>query len=238
MALDIFIKDNFLHHAYCIVGNPVDVIAELETFLFYNLKFSIHENQDFWYGEYDVMDIEDSRKIKDLHQNRPVVSDRKVFVINTNFITEKAQNSMLKLFEEPSGDTHFFLIIPTIEKIIPTLRSRMIIVLHGEKGTSIINVKNFLKAPVGERLEMIKKLMTSISHEKSKDLVASDDKESKMEVVRFINSIEVELKKNIDFVKADKKYVSIFENLEKIRQYAGEQSPSLKMLLEHLALTI
>lgn len=228
MALDIFIKDNFLHHAYCIVGNPVDVIAELETFLFDNLKFSIHENQDFWYGEYDVMDIEDSRKIKDLHQNRPVVSDRKVFVINTNFITEKAQNSMLKLFEEPSGDTHFFLIIPTIEKIIPTLRSRMIIVTHGEKGASIINVKNFLKAPVGERLEMIKKLMTSIS----------DEEESKMEVVKFINSIETELKKNIDFLKADKKYVSIFENLENIRQYAGEQSPSLKMLLEHLALTI
>ena len=228
MALDIFIKDNFLHHAYCIVGNPVDVIAELETFLFDNLKFSIHENQDFWYGEYDVMDIEDSRKIKDLHQNRPVFSDRKVFVINTNFITEKAQNSMLKLFEEPSGDTHFFLIIPTIEKIIPTLRSRMIIVSHGEKGTSIINVKNFLEAPVGERLEMIKKLMTSIS----------DEEESKMEIVKFINSIETELKKNIDFVKADKKYVSIFENLENIRQYAGEQSPSLKMLLEYLALTI
>ena len=228
MALDIFIKDNFIHHSYCIVGNPIDVVVELETFLLDNLKFSIHDNQDFWYGEYDVMDIEDSRKIKDLHQNRPVVSDRKIFVISTNFITEKAQNSMLKLFEEPSGDTHFFLIIPTVENIIPTLRSRMIIIEHGEKGGSIINVKNFLKAPVGERLEMIKKLMTSIS----------DEEESKMEVVKFINSIEVELKKKIDFSKGDKKYVSLFENLEKIRQYAGEQSPSLKMLLEYLALTL
>ncbi|MFA5934870.1 MAG: hypothetical protein WC827_03240 [Candidatus Paceibacterota bacterium] len=234
MALDIFIKDNFIHHAYCIVGNSIDVIADLETFLFDNLKFSTHENQDFWYGEYDVMDIEDSRKIKDLHQNRPVISERKVFVISTNFITEKAQNSMLKLFEEPSGDTHFFLIIPTVENIIPTLKSRMIIIEHGEKGSSIINVKNFLKAPVGERLEMIKKLMTSIS----------DEEESKMEVVKFINSIEVYLHADLrgqdadKSGKMDKKYVSLFENLEKIRQYAGEQSPSLKMLLEHLSLVL
>ncbi|MDD4803668.1 MAG: hypothetical protein PHN69_00650 [Candidatus Pacebacteria bacterium] len=234
MALDIFIKNNSLHHAYCIVGNSTLVISELETFLLDNLKFSIHENQDFWYGEYDVMDIDDSRKIKELHQNRPVVSDKKVFVISTNFITEKAQNSMLKLFEEPSGDTHFFLIMPTVENIIPTLRSRIIIIPHGEKGGSIINVKSFLKAPVGERLEMIKKLMTSVS----------DEEESKMEVVKFINSIEVYLHADLRGQdadkrgKMDKKYVSLFENLEKIRQYAGEQSPSLKMLLEHLAITI
>ncbi|MFA6797472.1 MAG: hypothetical protein WCR40_02100 [Candidatus Paceibacterota bacterium] len=228
MKSNLNIDKDFLHHAYCIEGDSSCILSKLENFLINELKFSIHENQDFWYGEYDTLDIEDSRKIKDLHQNRPVVSDKKIFVISTNFITEKAQNSMLKLFEEPSGDTHFFLIIPTVENIIPTLRSRMIIIEHGEKGGSIINVKNFLKASVGERIEMIKKLMTSVS----------DEEKSKMEVVKFINSIEVELKKKIDFSKGNKKYMSLFENLEKVRQYVGEQSPSLKILLEHLALTI
>jgi len=135
---------------------------------------------------------------------------------------------MLKLFEEPSGDTHFFLIIPTVKNIIPTLKSRMIIIEHCEKGSSIINVKNFLKAPVGERLEMIKKLMNSVS----------DEEKSKMEVVKFINSIESELINKTDFLKSEKKSLKVFEEIEKIRQYASDASPSLKMLLEYIALTV
>lgn len=226
--MELFTKGNTLHHAYCIVGNSEKIILDLQNTLEKQFDFPIGGNPDFWYGEYDVLDIEDGRKLKDLHQNKPTVYDKKVFVVNTNFITEKAQNAMLKLFEEPSGQTHFFLIMPSAQNIIPTLKSRMIILEHDDKNDSLTIGKRFLKASLGERMEMIKDLIGSIS----------DEEKSKMEVVSLINSIETELNNKIDFLKVDKKQLKSFEEIEKIRQYANDASPSLKMLLEYLAITI
>jgi len=227
-SLDLSIKKNNLHHAYCILGNKGDVVSELEKFFLKELKFSMINNPDFWYGEFDVMDIEDGRAIKILHQNRPTSGDKKIFVISANFITEKAQNAMLKLFEEPRGDTHFFLVLPSLNNIIPTFRSRLYIFDANKVVDTLIDPKDFLKMPIGKRMEAVKKIYESIS----------DEEESKVEVIKLINSLEVELKKNTNIKKLNSGEVKMFEDIEKVRQYAGEQSPSLKMLLEHLSLIL
>jgi len=229
--MDFNIQKQNLHHAYCIIGNCDEIIKDLEKIFDKELNFSVTGNPDFWYGEYDVLDIEDSRNIKNLHANKPAAGNKKIFVINTNFITEKAQNSMLKLFEEPSGDTHFFLVIPSTIGIIPTLRSRMIFIEGNSSKLSIIDAKEFLKFSIKERFNVIKKLIDSIT----------DEEKSKIEVVKFINSLENEFKKIVDFPNktVSRQYESdILEKIEKVRQYASEQSPSLKMLLEYIALIL
>jgi len=226
--LEQCIKNNNLHHAYCILGNTVDVVDKLEKIFLKELDFSVVNNPDFWYGEFDVMKIKDGRSINDLHQNRPIIGDRKIFVVTANFITEDAQNSMLKLFEEPRGDTHFFLVIPSLDNIIPTLKSRLFVIDTSETESSLINAKDFLRMSVGKRMESVKKICESVS----------DEEESKMEIIKFINSLEKEFKKNINFLKTSDNDIKMFEEIEKIRQYASEQSPSLKMLLEHLSLML
>ena len=81
--------------------------------------------------------------------------------------------------------------------------------------------------PIGKRLEVVKKICGSIS----------DEEESKIEAIKFVNAIETEL-----FLRQSasslRESAHILENLENVRQYAGEQSPSLKMLLEHLSLLL
>ena len=222
-----FDKKN-LHHAYCIVGNNESILIDVQQFLRKELGFIVEGNPDFWYGEYDVLDTEDGRTIKNLHGNKPTTGDKKIFVVNANFITEKAQNAMLKLFEEPRGDTHFFLVLPSLNNIIPTFRSRLFIIDTSGTNDSLINPAEFLHMPVGERIKAVKGICDSIT----------DEEKSKIEVTRFINALETELVKNTDFVQAKKDELNIFEEIERVRQYAGEQSPSLKMLLEHLALII
>ena len=81
---------------------------------------------------------------------------------------------------------------------------------------------------IGQRMEAVKKICGSIS----------DEEKSKIEIIKFINSLETELKKKINFLKTDEKELGTFEEIEKIRQYAGEQSSSLKMLLEHISLML
>jgi len=225
--MEIFVKDKNLHHAYCIIGEAEATLSELQKFLEKDLNFAVQGNPDFWYGEYDTMDIEDGRAIKELHYNQPTRNDKKIFVLQANFITEKAQNAMLKLFEEPIGGTHFFIIMPSTNCLIATLKSRLIIVEHkSNESAQKIKTKEFLKSSIGERMEMIKGLSEDIK----------DEKESKIEVVNFFNGLEKELSKNIDL--KDKTLVKALEDIGKMRLYAGEQSPSLKMLMEYLALTL
>ena len=228
MTLNLYIGNNVLHHAYCILGSKEDTINELEKFFLKELKFSVQNNPDFWYGEYDVMDVDDGREIKAIHQSKPTAGDKKIFIVSANFITEKAQNAMLKIFEEPRGDTHFFLVIPGVNGIISTLRSRMMIIDNLGKGSSLIDAKDFLKSSIGKRMEAVKTLCESIS----------DEEESKIEVTRFVNALETELKKHINFLKTSEDEIKFFEEIEKVRVYASEQSPSLKMLLEHISILL
>ena len=226
--MDFYIKGQNLHHAYALIGNADEILKELQNFFKKELQFQTVSNPDFWQGNYDVLDVDDSRALKELHQNRPTAGDKKIFVVSANFITEKAQNAMLKIFEEPRGDTHFFLILPNAFNLIPTLASRLMIIHHAGGDNSLINVKDFLKLSISERIEEIKKLMASIT----------DEEKSKIEVVNFINALEVELAKKTDFHKLTGKHAKLFEQIEKIRQYSSEQSPSLKMLLEYAAFII
>jgi DNA polymerase III delta prime subunit len=225
--MNLFADNKNLHHAYCIIGEAENTLLELQKFLEKDLDFAVQGNPDFWYGEYDTMDIEDGRAIKELHYNQPTKNDKKIFVLQANFITEKAQNAMLKLFEEPIGGTHFFIIMPSTNCLITTLKSRLIIIEHESvRGEEKINAKKFIKSTIGERMEMIKELSEDIK----------DEKESKIEVVNFFNGLEKELSKDIDF--KNKALTKSLEDIEKMRLYAGEQSPSLKMLMEYLALTL
>ncbi len=209
-----------LHHAYCIIGDKEKNLAELKKFFEKELKFTIKNNPDFWQGDYDSLNIDEARQIAEAHKNTPI-SDKKIFVITANFINEKAQNAMLKVFEEPRGDTHFFMLMPTADNLLPTLKSRLFII-DEENGVANKTAKEFLEGSIKRRLEIIAELTESIKNEEK----------SKIEVTNFINSLESEIykKPNHD--------MKILEQIEKMRSYSQDPSPSLKMILEYLALTV
>ncbi len=251
--MNLFIQGKNLHHAYCIVGETNASKKEVEDVILKQLKFPIAGNPDFYFREFDNLKAEDTEAIFIAHANRPTREDKKIFILKTNFITEQAQNKLLKIFEEPRGDTHFFLLMPIANNLITTLKSRLFIINsqdedanHSHKNANDSQEKNinaeniakeFLNSPIKKRLEIIKDLMEEIK----------DEEKSKIEVMRFINSLEGELIKRIaeksgTNAEARGKILNqnrvLFEQIEKIRSYASEQSPSLKMLLEYLALTI
>jgi lipoate-protein ligase A len=120
------------------------------------------------------------------------------------------------------------LIIPSLNNIISTLRSRFFIIDSNCSCDSDVDIKKFLNKNIGGRLEDIKELCESVS----------DEEKSKIEIINFINRLETELKNKINISKITKEELKLFEEIEKVRQYASEQSPSLKMLLEYLAIII
>lgn len=69
--------------------------------------------------------VEDSNKIASESFVRPIFADKKIFIIKDfDQSTTEAQNKLLKTFEEPMENMYYFLSTTSLEKVLPTIRSR------------------------------------------------------------------------------------------------------------------
>ncbi len=217
LLIDTYKKTGQLHHAYLFEGGKDNVLLSLKKFLEKEVGIVIHGNPDFSISEFETLTVDDSREIT-LRQSRRGLTSKKIFIIQTRFITTEAQNALLKTFEEPTADTHFFLIMPTIQTLLPTLRSRlMLIPVESSNSEEKISLKKFLEKSGTERLLMLKNII------EEKDKGAAID---------FVSSLERELAKDV------KKNKESLEQILMVKKYLHDRSPSLKLLLEHLALVI
>jgi DNA polymerase-3 subunit delta' len=227
------------HHAYCLIGS-----AELRTELFVTLekkhKIKTHGDPDFFDRKYETFTIDDARTIKSLAETRPVnEGGKKIFILTMNGVTVEAQNALLKLLEEPPEYAHFFLIIPSAHLLLPTVKSRLSFIdgniFGGKIGKDGLSVGQsdvalmkeaefFLKIPTAKRLETIKSLMDAITKEKK----------TKQDAIDLINAIE-EAAYAKGGVKND---VQTLEAIELARKYMNDRAPSMKMLLEYVALNV
>lgn len=237
-------KNAKLHHAYCVPGQGVVAIQEVFNLLDNFLDFPIKDNPDFFFAEYESMGVDDSRKILEKHNSLPVKYDKKVFVIKTNFITDSAQEALLKAFEEPKAGTVFFLIFPIPELLLPTLHSRMI-VLNIDKNLSIeldksiekkvkikkenFNVEDYLKSSPADRLKINDKIKKLLEDEKCK----------KSDVVLFIKSLLLKKLEMFNKQKVkDPQEAFILQELEKARSFSNDTSASIKIILDYVALIL
>jgi len=229
---DTYKKTGRLHHAYAILGDKKKVKEEITTFLAKELKFPVIGNPDFWHGEFNVLKIADSREINEAHVSKPVKHDRKVFIISANFITKDAQNSLLKIFEEPQAGTTFFLILPPGADLLGTLKSRIIFGKgEGVGADDVLSVEEFLGAKVGKRLQIVTKITKDIK----------DEKITKSDAITFLKNIEKYIKASLKQKNAHNARsgsLLAVEDIEKAISYAADESPSMKVILEHLATTL
>lgn len=240
-----FLNKENLHHAYLLEGEKEEIFQKLLRFLEKDLRFSVKRNLDFWSGDFDSFGIDNSREIKDFQSRKAINEGKKIIAIKTNFITSEAQNSLLKIFEEPTENTHLFLIMPSSEAILPTLKSRLAVINNVDierphlcgRRTSTASATEFLGASIAERFELIKKFLPK-----------KGEKVDKMKIISFLNDLEVILHQN--FWSAWQKGAaasppplsSALENslteIIKCRSYLNGRSPSAKMILEHLSQTV
>ena len=240
----VYKKTNSLHHAYVIEGNQKKDFALLLLFLEKSVGFKTHGNLDFYHESFDSLGIDEARRIKEMQQKKPFTEGgKKVFVLSFNFITREAQNSLLKVFEEPTSGTHFFLLVPSAEIFLPTVRSRVVILSqkysvegrHRSEGASESGeiamgnfpadfCKNFLASGPKKRLEILEEII---------------EEKDKARAISFLNNLELALfqkwNKNLPAQKTSEK-TEIFKQIINCRNYLHDRAPSVKMILEHTAL--
>lgn len=70
--------------------------------------------------------VEDAGDIYDKVQVKPMLANRKIFVVNDlDVSTEQAQNKMLKIIEEPPNNVVFLFSAENLNKVLKTIESRV-----------------------------------------------------------------------------------------------------------------
>jgi len=85
--------------------------------------------------------------------------------------------------------------------------------------------QTFLKSNITKRLDIVKKLVEEISKEKK----------TKQDAIDFVNTVLAVLYSN---TKPNKENMAKYEAIETARNYLNDRAPSVKMLLEYVALNV
>jgi hypothetical protein len=212
-----YLVKNNLHHAYLIEGSKEETTSEILEFF---------KGDEVIQITLDSLKIDDARNLKSLTSEKTNTEGKKVFIITTNSILREAQNTLLKVFEEPIENTHFFVVMPNKSALLSTFVSRFF-VIQGQKDMDDAAAQKFIKLPAQKRIDFLKELLAEPEEE---DLIEDS---TRTKALRFLDSLEVALHQHLGAT-----YVECFEHIFKVRKFLRQPGSSAKSLLESVALII
>lgn len=222
-------KTGYLHHAHVVVGAHSAVIPALLFSIEEHLGIKSKGNPDITTYIHESFGIDEARALKNSQHRAGFGTARKIFIIGANSITTEAQNALLKTLEEPTEGTHFFIILPRAEMLLPTLRSRVLVVSGAVAALDDVKLlaEKFLDATLEERFAIAKKM----SDKKDRETI---DRESFRSLFDHIERI---LYTRTAGNRGDATG-SIFHEIFQAKTYLSNPGSSPKMLLEHIAIML
>lgn len=226
-----FDKEN-LHHAYLIEGARDEIIPEIME-LSKTMGFRTVGNPDFCRITIDNFKTDEAFSLRAMSSDKSFSLGKKIFLICINTISLDAQNVLLKMFEEPIENTHFFMIIPDTGVLLKTLISRFYLISPKPGlGESAKEAEKFISMPLKARIDFIKELLNEPEEkdEEGKEILPLDSARAKS--LKFLNALEAvihsKLLKNSE--------IECIEHLFKVREFLRMPGSSTKSLMESVAL--
>lgn len=221
-----------LHHAYLVEGSKEVVLPEVFSFL-EDINIAILNNPDLVNISIDNFKIDEAFMIKAMSAERGITGGKKIFIISANQFSLDAEHALLKLFEEPIEDTHFFIITPDTDALLKTFVSRFFLIkTENEKNDFENDVKEFISMPIRGRIDFLKNFMADTDDEGIQDSTRSKS-------LKFLNTLERELHSKV----FSKNTTSIsnsdfFYQILKAREFLRQPGSSTKSLMESVALCV
>ena len=224
----LYFQKNNLHHAYLIEGERDIIVPEIIESI---------PNGEICQITVDSFKIDDARNLKSFASEKSFSAGKRIFIISANNFLLEAQNSLLKMFEEPIENTHFFVIVPEANSLLKTLVSRFYLIstITG-LAEEVKEAEKFIKMPPRDRIDFIKELLAEEEDEDEdgNEILVLNSTRSK--ALKFLNALEFSLHQ-----KAMSKAVfdiTFFEHFFKVREFLRMPGSSVKNLLESVALII
>jgi len=220
-----------LYHSYVVEGSPDEIPSRLLRFLESRSEIVSH-SPDVLCESYESFTIDDSYHIKEWHSQCGITKGKKICIISAKFINHEAEQTLLKIIEEPAVNTHFFLIVPDSSVLLETILSRVELVKTRSLENEVLkeDALSFINSVPKKRIEQIASIIKN-----NKD----DSSKLKFYAISLINELEnIFYQKFKKEIKNNREITKILDELMKSRKYLNTQGASVKMILENLALMI
>ena len=221
-----------LYHSYVLEGNPEEIAYSLRVYLEDRGEVN-KQSEDLSLNLYDSFAIQDSQRIKEWYQNKPTDGKKKICIIGAKFINREAEQTLLKIIEEPTENSHFFIVVPDSSLLLGTILSRVHLIKSGEGSSDeeLKIAKDFINLNLPGRIEKVGEIIKEFKdNENSGGL--------RYRAISLINGMEriiyEKWKKDLD--NEDLKF--ILGELKNCREFLSTPGASVKMILEHISLII
>jgi DNA polymerase III delta prime subunit len=222
-------KDN-LHHAYLIEGDREEVVAEVISIM-ESLGIEVSGNSDFVRVSADSFKVDDARNLKSFAGERASSAGKKIFLISANNFLLEAQNTLLKTFEEPIENTHFFLTVPDTSALLGTFLSRFYLIKTKEE-VGFAKAEEFIKMPLARRIDFIKELLqeSEDEDEEGNEIIVLNSARAK--ALKFLNAVESVMHPKVI------EHPEVLQHIFKVRKFLRMPGSSAKSLMESVALVV
>lgn len=223
---DYIIQGVPLHHFYLIEGATETSADELVSLLEKEKGDTTIHAHVF---TYNTLGVEEAQILRQQQTEYTHDGGAQFFIVYAASVTHEAQQALLKVFEEPKARSHFFLLMPEMTAIVPTVRSRaQSITLATNENKYTKDAQQFIKASIDGRLAFVVDFVK-----------AHEDDDSSGELRLHASQFIVTL---IDTLKKDPKNLVLrarfFQDALVMRNYLDTRGASVKMILEHLSLVL
>lgn len=206
----------FKHHAFLIPHSYASIREALHAQL--NAGDDAPEIIEMVEGTFPIDSV---RQLIDLALRKS--EDRgQVFLVAFDSILPPAQNALLKVLEEPVPRTHFFLITSNSHTLLPTVLSRLGTSPFTFEIAESSQAKEFLASSPSKRLSMIKPII--------------EEKDRRAAAV-LLRDVATMLEKKRDAFSDMTAWGQTMKQIQALQSYSEDPASSVKMLLEHAALT-
>lgn len=220
-GLDHIQKTKDLAHAYLVRGDAHTIQIRLIEVL-EGRGIATKGDPDFYAATFESLAVDDVRAIADYASLAPL-SGRKYIVLAAGSATPEAQTALLKIVEEGTGRSVFFIIVPAGAAVLPTLESRCVVLKIQDESNNTKEGKEFLGLSYADRLAVAEKF------------AKNHDREGARALVRSLLALAAEPRGDISRFEV---LPQVLRDLLDADRYLALSGSSPKSVIGHLALTL
>ena len=217
------------HHAFAIEAEAEEGIGAAEAWAERELGMTMHGNPDVVVLRYGLFSVADARRVSELAAGAPFAGESKVIIIAASRAYHEAQNALLKVFEEPSPGTYLFLVLPSVGGLLPTLRSRIVVLgaRTAEQRAGVPDIAHaFVAGTKEKRSALVKKLASGKDEE--------ERREHRDQAIVLMNGLEAAAYAKLKGSPSTS-LGALLSDIATLRTHLYDRSAPMKMILEHLA---
>lgn len=219
------------HHAFVLEGDRISGIAAARAHAHTELSIVGDNHPDFILLEYGLFSVDDAREVARFASTAPSAGEAKMITLAVTRVFHEAQNALLKVFEEPPEGVTLALIVPSLGQLLPTLRSRVLVLSSPDTGEG--GGEHFLSLDTAGREKFLSSLLERTKSDKDEVKQAA-----RGSFLALVEDLSRQLYQKRIEGDTSEFLAETLADIDAFLPILHERSAPLKLIAEHLILVL